>query len=237
MNPSNPGKMVDFISQPALLRTYADQFAPYDVDWSKPFQGTLFRLPLRDAGLSEVSRLSKRVLSEEDARAVLASLVEEANSMLLFLKSVARISVRVWEHGATTSDHVFTCHIANINRDLVGLRQMVAKIPSSGADDAAGAITAGIGEPTAADFVLEIECTHGTNASYVETWAVCNQFGGTKADRIARSQANALLKLVPYGGVAACIGSTSAAGSAPNADGVAYCFLPLPIRTGLPVMV
>jgi hypothetical protein len=83
---------------------------------------------------------------------------------------------------------------------------------------------------------------------YTEQWEVCNQLGGRGANQIACEPENALLRLIPWAGVAACVSVTAAdgrvltdvskAGAHTAArDGLAYCFLPLPVRTGLPIMV
>jgi len=70
---------------------------------------------------------------------------------------------------------------------------------------------------------------------------VCNQLGGRGANLIASEPENALLRLIPWAGVAACVsvtsgtvtGGTSSDNSIVNTatirDGLAYCFLPLPV--------
>ena len=52
VNPSNPGKMIDFVKYgDTLVRNHPDQFAPFrgafGCDLRAPFDGTLFPLPLR----------------------------------------------------------------------------------------------------------------------------------------------------------------------------------------------
>lgn len=45
VNPSNPGKMIDFIGNPDVVKTFADQFKPYEaygLTWTKPFKGTIY---------------------------------------------------------------------------------------------------------------------------------------------------------------------------------------------------
>lgn len=63
ITPSNPGKRINFVSTPAA-QEHPDQFAPYKVfgcDARKPFQGTLFRFPLRTPAHAQASRISKQV--------------------------------------------------------------------------------------------------------------------------------------------------------------------------------
>lgn len=83
---------------------------------------------------------------------------------------------------------------------------------------------------------------------------MCNQLGGPRATAIADSEKAKFMKFVPWAGVAARLATTEVA--PPSADGggdgdggggskplppsprgAAYCFLPLPVQTGLPVHV
>ena len=94
---------------------------------------------------------------------------------------------------------------------------------------------------------------------YVECWEVCNQLGGEFSSKIADDPTNVLLRLIPWGGTAVClnilpadvISSGSGSPSFPTSQtmerkksgtitsraGLAYCFLPLPISTDLPIML
>jgi hypothetical protein len=275
VNPSNPGKIVDFISNPEVLVQFRDQFAPYvqhgGLDFSRgAFNGTLFRLPLRTAEQATTSRLSRRALSAPEAMAILNSLRAEASAMLLFLKNVESIEIKVWHPQNTEPTMLFNCRIENISRELREKRAFVGKIVSQtqAATSSSGFNTT---QYPVADFSLSLECnihgsliaavsatdTSGSNSSnsasssavvsksgmnrYTETWEVANQLGGRAANKIANDPANDLLKLVPWGGVAAFIRSTAAWEQVDvptvNQYGQAYCFLPLPVTTGLPVMV
>ena len=79
-----------------------------------------------------------------------------------------------------------------------------------------------------------------------ERWQVCNQLGGPRATAIADSEKAKFMKFVPWAGVAARLSTTAAAAPVggegskslpPAPRGAAYCFLPLPVQTGLPVHV
>lgn len=74
---------------------------------------------------------------------------------------------------------------------------------------------------------------------------MCNQLGGPRATAIAGSEKAKFMKFVPWAGVAARLSTTEVVSSAgegssslpPPPRGAAYCFLPLPVQTGLPVHV
>lgn len=62
----------------------------------------------------------------------------------------------------------------------------------------------------------------------VEKYLVCNQLGGGKTREIACAMENKALKLIPWAGIAGRI-------DGPPVEGKAFCFLPLPVKIGLPV--
>ncbi|CAI5741174.1 unnamed protein product [Peronospora destructor] len=64
----------------------------------------------------------------------------------------------------------------------------------------------------------------------IEKYLVCNQIGGGKAREMACAAENESLKLIPWVGIAARIDGMPI-------DGRAFCFLPLPVRVGLPVHI
>ena len=91
-----------------------------------------------------------------------------------------------------------------------------------------------------------------------ECWSVCSQLGGGyRAHAIASDPQHEHLRLVPWAGVAACISRTTTTTSSsssflsslernktkenedlyPTISGQAYCFLPLPVSTSLPIHV
>ena len=248
VNPNNPGKMVDWVKDPSVLSSYSDQFAPYQaqegLDWSRPFNGTLFRLPLRTPDQAQTSSLSKRALAVSEASALLAALSVEASAMLLFLKNIETIEIKQWDVGAAAPIVRFRCSIANVSRELREKRTFVGDTSSSSSSSVVGL---GTSQRKAAirtaDYSLLIDCTTnsggaggGEKISYQEVWEICNQLGGEGANAIASNPANELLRLIPWGGLAACV-SERRANINGLREGLAYCFLPLPVQTGLPVMI
>jgi sacsin len=89
VDPSNPGKSLNFLKNPHIVAQYRDQFEPFRAfgnDFSKAFQGTLFRFPLRTAQQAAVSRLSRQTYTADSTRELLQLFVQESCGMLLFLK-------------------------------------------------------------------------------------------------------------------------------------------------------
>jgi sacsin len=71
------------------------------------------------------------------------------------------------------------------------------------------------------------------HVSRSDQWLMVNSIGGGKARELACRTNEHNLKLVPWVGVAALIKSSES----PIEVGRAYCFLPLPVKTSLPVQI
>jgi sacsin len=75
-----------------------------------------------------------------------------------------------------------------------------------------------------------------TSTSKEETYIVYEQLGANRARTLAVDAAKRNLKLLPWGGVAARISLDPSVDLAIG-NGKAFCFLPLPVNTGLPIHV
>lgn len=260
---------MDWVTNPSLLTEFQDQFEPYRGHGGlhftgQPFEGTIFRLPLRTPLQAESSMLSKRSLPDSDSRGLMLAMQREASAMLLFLKNIETIEIKLWEADSPESRLIFRCRIANLSGELRVKRAFVGNATKAAADATAAATIATGSAPTIAkatkpiasstskshpaevpnaDYSLNVDCNSfvhetGSFENYEETWEVCNQLGGPSADAIASDPTNELLRLVPWGGVAAFVYSSE---TRPQdnvlREGLAYCFLPLPVKTNLPVMV
>ena len=94
---SSTGILFDFVEeQEALAAFYADQIAPYDGIFGckvlgalKEFDGTLFRFPFR----SEANEISKRVFQREQIDQLKDVLINQGDSLLVFLQHLRRIEL------------------------------------------------------------------------------------------------------------------------------------------------
>ena len=295
INPANPGKIIDFLkpnSKKALASTLYDQFEPlraFGNDFSKPFKGTLFRLPLRRKVWNQInvkSRLSKDTHSRDTLKATLDKFCHRASSMLLFLKCLEKISVGVWlgeENGdkrppnpASTPNIYYSASIESLTPKLKSLRAFVTTAEAAAKLAASTEDAEGVAQQQTIDYTLKIRSNwkadsqgvgigcnnkdivsnetqdkyrnNGSNEcaiNLIEEWSVCNQLGGGQSSDIATNKENLHLKLVPWAGAAALVKRTDLNGnmlstSIPTTDGAfgqVYCFLPLPVHTGLPVHI
>ncbi|CAM9522156.1 unnamed protein product [Phaeothamnion confervicola] len=261
VNPSNPGKMVDFLEHKAVIEQFPDQFSPlmaFGCDFRAPYGATLFRFPLRTSAQAAASKLSRQTHSVESMRALLREFIAESTSFLLFLKRVESLAVYEWLPGQPAPTLVHETRLASPS---AALRQSRAfALNAAGGGSAAVAAADGVdvadGKPPApkeVDYEMELVSEPqrpwrdetAAAARVAERWLVCNQLGGAGATAIANRPDLAHMRFVPWAGVAALLGRTVSGGGGggggedkpPELEGAAFCFLPLPVATQLPVHV
>lgn len=229
INPANPGKMIDCSKENgrALVHEYPAIFEPLKVfgcDFSgEEFDGTIFRFALRTKEQAATSRLSHQSHNLSDMREVMTTLAATAPEMLLFLKNVECIEVYDWKTSDASPEIISRTTIGNITDLLREKRSYMlhasSKVPA---------------QPQAVDYLLDIKSQNVRDGSSLrsEKWMVCNQLGGGNASKMASHPSLSHMKLVPWAGVAARISPPCELD-----DGHAYCFLPLPVKTQLPVNV
>lgn len=91
---ANPGKKINFVNHPVNSKL-ADQVAPFHFfgcDTRQPFQGTLFRFPLRTQQQADASTISKQVRGYTSCRTV-----HEAATWACLLLALRRCCKCSWE--------------------------------------------------------------------------------------------------------------------------------------------
>ncbi|KAK7407784.1 hypothetical protein VNO78_09866 [Psophocarpus tetragonolobus] len=275
ISPSHPGLRIKFVGQ-QILEQFPDQFSPFlhfGCDLHHPFPGTLFRFPLRTAGVASRSQIKKEIYTPEDVRSLFASFSEVVSETLLFLRNVKSISIFVKE-GAGHEINL----LHRVRRTCIG----EPEIGSTEAQDAFNffkesrrvgmnrlqflkklSISIGKDLPYKCQKILITEqSTSSRNSHY---WITTECLGDGNAQKRTSESANSnSYNFVPWACVAAYLNSVKLDGdliesseveddcmvspdlfqsvSLPthpleNFEGRAFCFLPLPISTGLPAHV
>ncbi|CAB4295974.1 unnamed protein product [Prunus armeniaca] len=231
---SNPGKRIDYVSSSAIS-VYKDQFFPYcafGCDMKTQFAGTLFRFPLRNAEQAATSKLSRQEYTQDDLSSLFLQLYEEGVFTLLFLKNVLRIEMYVWEAWDSEPRKLYSCSVGSASDDIVWHRQAALRFPKSvnSTESQVDCYTV--------DFLSE--STIGTQSEKKTDSFYLVQTLASASSRIGSFAATASkeydIHLLPWASVAACISDNSAHNDALKL-GRAFCFLPLPVRTGLTVQV
>ncbi|KAJ3689238.1 hypothetical protein LUZ61_018402 [Rhynchospora tenuis] len=230
---TNPGKRIDYVSSSAL-KIYHDQFAPYRAfgcDMENTFSGTLFRFPLRNSEQASVSRLSRQAYSENDVLILLSQLYEEVVFTMLFLKSIVLVEMYEWEAGTDAPKRLYSCSVRSPDKDISWHRKALIRFSTSGRSH----------EWQRDSFTLDFVSEDFSGAKlekrvsrYFVTQGLASMLSkiGTFAS-VATKEYD--LHLLPWASVAACISDEPQ--DTKLRQGHAFCFLPLPVLTGLAVQV
>eukprot|EP00754_Rhynchopus_humris_P021724 Rhum_TRINITY_DN14756_c4_g1::Rhum_TRINITY_DN14756_c4_g1_i1::g.114831::m.114831/K17592/SACS; sacsin len=194
------------------------------------YDGTLFRLPLRSAEQAERSLLRKVPCTMANVESIFGKFRSEACEMLLFLKNVRRLELYdVAPAGAgagaaaAVPDLVFEASLPRLADASIASRSL-SSLPAVRSLEALRGIKV----------TLNVDVTAGDRE---ERWLVRQSTGGGRAIAIScdesQEAAHYGIKLLAWGGVAAA----PADGLPGRGRGKAFCFLPMPVETGLPVHV
>ncbi|KAM3391279.1 hypothetical protein ACQJBY_012755 [Aegilops geniculata] len=232
---ANPGKRIDYVSSTALT-LYGDQLSPYRAfgcDMKALFQGTLFRFPLRNAEQASSSRLSRQVYTEDDILSLFAQLYEEAVYNLLFLKNVLALEMYVWEPDMSEPKIVYSCALRSQDDKLSWHRQALIRFSGTSAESVEQKI-----DCFSMDFVSEAFLGNKFEKKSHTYFIVQGMASAlSKIGIFATGAAKEYdLHLLPWASVAACISKVEPE-DINLRQGHAFCFLPLPVRTGLSVHV
>ena len=231
----------------AVFKRFPDQFEPYRVlpqqlrsDLAGPYDGTLFRFPLRTEATAHRSEISKLTFGSADIEEKLRTFATTAGDLLLFLKHVRTVRVLVREADGTVAETFSATMKMNQQAEANNARLYRFVAGGGGGDGGSASDLKGRLEATPdADLptvLADVRVVYrrlspdGQVLMSADDWVLSCGIGGGEAKRMAIA-AGAKKKLVPWGGVAML---RSREGKAPEPmDGRAFAFLPLPLRTGV----
>lgn len=228
-----PGLRVDFVAG-RLAERFPDQAAPlsaFGCDLRRPFDGTLFRFPLRDAATAPRSEVRAVASSPGEVGRLLAAFREAAPRTLLFLNSVRTLRVHVHRAGEAQPRLLYEARLEAKGPGgdpRAAARAFVAAAPTAAALQALlgrtpdAALPRGCGE-----VVLSLLSGDGGPCT-VQRWLVAAGVAGGRARSLALAEGAAARGLVPACAVAAPLDGPAEAGRA-------YATLPLPLASGLPL--
>jgi sacsin len=224
------------LTSPAVTK-YPDFFKPFSAfgfDLSSEFNGTLFRLPLRTVEQAARSRLSSSPQTGVELEGFLREFAELIPSCLLFLKSLTSVELSVWNEGSP-KEEVFFRSACNLSEES---RKMREAIPYLLTQVAVGSIQPYPNQETNVDVTIEsTSSVQGVQTSVSQRFLVCSNLGGKIATATALNPASSALRFVPFASIACALNAHNHQDSVELIKGRAFCFLPLPTQTGLPVHV
>ncbi|XP_053312398.1 sacsin [Spea bombifrons] len=219
-----------------------DQFAPYIGVFGSSketfaegyFPGTFFRFPLR----VQPSLLSSNLYNKEKVLELFESFRADADTVLLFLKNVQKVSLHIRERDG--SERLLFQVTASENKSLKHERPNCIRMLEKAIDGYCKSVPSNSITCVAYHVNIAVE-DESVNESQTSSWLVCNGVGGrgicSELDRLADD-----LKFVPTIGIAMpLLNYGEEKGAESEFIGRAFCFLPLPpgeeSKTGLPVHI
>ena len=217
-----------------LQHRYPDVFSCYLPQCFDANNATLFRFPLRTKDMAEKSKISKRYVTPEKLLELLDELKGEACETLLFTNHLKKISISEVDHITGKLKNTYTAQ-AKLSNHHAMLKSDLACVSK-------GIVLADNGLPrnTFREIVSTpvITDTDGVH----EKWCVSEQLGVDPNATVPESVTSAIrsgeLCLLPRGGVACRIESNHVRDIVEcQQERHVFCFLPLPIKTSLPVHI
>ncbi|XP_063260788.1 sacsin-like [Prinia subflava] len=206
-----PGSM--FTVNTEFKKNFPDIYDTFLPSFFNLRQGVLFRLPLRTPAGAVKSRVSDMVVRDQDLKNMEETLAKEGEDLLLFLRNVHTV--------------VFST-ISPGGKELVEKLRVTTELTDSDAElrrDFQARLSQAMdgNSPTPLSYTMTIK---NSRAETTSVWRVTSQIGVQGG-----AEESPVFKWLPYGAVAARLEPLN------GVTGRAFCTLPLPLITGLPVHI
>ena len=233
---AEPGMRYDDVD--ALRTAFPDVFTCF-MEEQFSASGTMFRFPLRNREMAEKSDISKKVITPAHIAGLLEKLKEELFEILLFMNHVEQISISNVDMTTGNLINTYTCK-SILSKDHAAARKRFQAAKSKMAEvvkmDPSIAVSGGATNSTLLTLFL------ADNRGCQEKWIVAHHLGFGDDFRCPADVENAFregdLALMPHGSVACLLERRLNGGvDSSNRPRRAFCYLPLPAETDLPVHV
>ena len=227
-----PGQMFNSIA--TLRKNFPDVFSCYLEDHFATDNGTMFRFPLRTQEMSRVSQISSTHITLTLLNTMMEDLKKEIFEVLLFVNNVRKITLCEVNEQTGKLANAYSVE-ATMSKEDEAKRQAFAEyIKQIGGKMKERKDLLPSDIPLAkVSYVLNIADNSGSK----EKWLIVQQIGFE--NEVSRSVANAFKKqqlgMLPRGGVACLLERTPR--NSDERGSKAFCFLPLPFETNLPVHI
>ncbi len=228
---SSPGMMIDDLDE--LKETFTDVFNCFLGEHLKHSNATLFRFVLRGREMADQSPISKTCITIQGVEEILNKLQAEAREILLFTHHISKISIKfIDEAGSIHEQYMCESKLDKADRQNANSFEALSKKVCTDLK-----ATKDVSKVQVLSTTQTMTITDNANPSTTQHWIVSKQIGFRTSlpEPVQISFDNEELMLSPQGGVAILMESTGRTKWCPkNIDGKVFCFLPMPITTGLP---
>ncbi|CAN9497847.1 unnamed protein product [Ophioblennius macclurei] len=251
---SNPGIKLN-LSQQRLFQCFPGQFGPYEGIFNcnftrsgppQPYSGTLIKLPFRNEEEASKSEISRKVYQKHDIVTFHEHFTKTSQTHLLFLKNIDALSLQSLSNNVSTpprDDEIET--LFTVSKTTVSAMRIPDETSVSKQCEAQKSLMKEDGKCQEVIDCCSIKlvqiATQKSSKPEVQSWLLYNCFGTQQALKMALQKYNQAKFSLPIGGVAIPLQRNAETGRLSplqtELTGQAFCFLPLPIQTGLPVNV
>ena len=229
-----PGRMIKVNT--TLQRRFPDVFPCYLGEHFSRDNATMFRFPLRTTTMALESKISSSSVSLEKLDTMMEQLKKELFEVLLFVNNVKKITLCEVNKTSGDLENAYTVEAVMSEEDDAKRRAFANYIKDIGQllKEGREVLPADI-QVARVSYVLNMTDTLGNH----EKWLIVQQMGFEKS--VKTSIVNAFEKhqlgMLPRGGVACLLEKKSVEKRHAQRKKKAYCFLPLPFETNLPVHI
>jgi len=231
-NPQEPGRM--YKETRTLKEVFPDVFSCYLEEHFPIENSAMFRFPLRTQEMADVSKLSRTPVTLEALTEMMEALKSELFEVLLFVNNVNKITLcDIDESGKVVNS--YSVEAVMSDEDMVKRSEFASYTTDIGKLARDGELLPLNIEVKRCSYVMTLRDNFGNE----EMWFIVQQFGFEK--KVAKSIVDAYQKhdlgMLPRGGVACLLRKKSKKKAPMKREKKAYCFLPLPVQTNLPVHI
>ena len=224
-----PGRMYTNIDKlktkfPDVFRCYLEEHFPIQ-------NATMFRFPLKSQEMAQESKISQTPITVQQLDRMIEDLKMELFEVLLFVNNVRKISIAALDRSGKLVD-TYSVEVVMTKEDQRKRQSFANYMKQIGKQAKQKDFL-----PTSIKVKKCIySMTLRDSFQKKETWLIVQQVGFEKPveESILNAFRNEQLGMLPRGGAAYLLSSNR---SVMKPDGKAYCFLPLPFRTNLPVHI
>ena len=229
-----PGRM--FREMEKVKKLFPDVFFCYEQKECPVQDSTMFRFPLRTEEMANSSKISKTSVTPDALKDMMKSLKEELFEVLIFVNNVRKITL--CDIDPTTGERINVYSVAAVmSEEDETKRQEFATFMKNirkSAEQPSDLYPSDI-EVKKCSYVLNLQ----DNCGNQEKWLVVQQVGFEKQlqQSIRDAYRRGDLGMLPRGGVACLLEKSSTLDEPASKAKKAYCFLPLPLETNLPLHI
>ena len=228
-----PGRRYEEVQE--LRDIFTDVFPCYLEDKFDLSHATMFRFPLRTREMADKSELSEQVMTIDKLENLLVKFMREMFDCLLFVNSVRSISVSQIDPLTNRLSKTYTVTVDISEEDQAARKAFAQFLRDTAEKIRDGKIGSWEVPPKELSYVIKL-CD---NKGYWEKWLITQRVGFEDGTKISVGLYDSLkrgdMALLPRGGVAALLENSDP--QTPFRSMKAFCFLPLPLKTTLPVHI